>query len=533
MTTDLSRRNFIAATAAMGAAAAAASAATGTVRADEAAATGTDVLPTDYTIDGEAEYDLVIVGGGFSGGIAAMEAADTGAKIAVVEKKFALGGNADYTEGVFGLDSQMVKDSGVAVELDIPALVHNELTFTNWRTDGRVWYDVFGHSGEDIDWLAEHDICFDHVDDYLGVSTVPCFHWWEGESGRTVGENVQKHLDTMNNVDVMLETEAIDIVMDGKAVAGIVVQDAEGTTTLLKTPKVIMATGGFVDNREMVYEVTDTKVAQTLGRGYDGKGHAMMIKAGAKQCTASSVNNLAVGTEAEGHYFLAISNLTLAACYQSLLTVNEDGERFVDENLFNEKFTVCWVNALKQQKAAYTFFGQNIIDIFMNGRGAFNTYGPGKAGTQLKDLVNELEELCAKGTGDVFRGETLEELAEAAGMDHAALIGQIERYNHYCETGVDEEFACPADNLIPTGDGPYYLVKVQPAPYTTVGGVQMDRQNRVVGVDGEPIEGLYSCGVEGCSLFKETYNYGISGGQGAYNIYSGRNAAKTAMGVSW
>ena len=133
----------------------------------------------------------------------------------------------------------------------------------------------------------------------------------------------------------------------------------------------------------------------------------------------------------------------------------------------------------------------------------------------------------------MFRGETLEELAEAAGMDPAVLTGQIERYNHYCETGVDEEFACPAGNLIPTGDGPYYLVKVQPAPYTTVGGVQMDRQNRVVGVDGEPIEGLYSCGVEGCSLFKETYNYGISGGQGAYNIYSGRNAAKTAMGLSW
>lgn len=527
MTNDLSRRSFIAATAAMGAAAMGASVA----QAHESVVD--TVLPTDYQIGAEAEYDLVIVGGGFSGGVAAIEAADTGAKIAVVEKKFALGGNADYTEGVFGLNSQMMKNAGIVVEMDIPSLVHNELTFTNWRTDGRVWYDVFGHSGENIDWLAEHNICFDHVDDYLGVSAVPCYHWWEGESGRTVGVNVQAFLDTKDNVDVMLETEAIDIVMDGNAVAGIVVKDAEGNVTLLKTPKVIMATGGFVDNREMVLEVTDTKVAQTLGRGYDGKGHAMMIKAGAKQCTASSVNNLAVGTEAEGHYFLAISNLTLAACYQSLLTVNECGERFVDENLFNEKFTVCWVNALKQQKAAYTFFGQNILDIFMNGQGAFNTYGPGKAGTQLKNLVNELEELAAKGTGDVFRGDTLEELAEAAGFDPEVFVAQIERYNHYCETGVDEEFACPASNLFPTGEGPYYLAKVQPAPYTTVGGVQVDRQNRVVGQDGEPIPGLYSCGVEGCSLFKETYNYGVSGGQGAYNIYSGRNAAKTAMGISW
>ena len=523
--TNMSRRSFVKAA---GAAAVAAGAAGAAVATAEEAAQATE-LPEASEV---REYDLIVVGGGFSGCCAAIEASDTGKRIAVVEKKFALGGNADYTEGIFGLNSKMMADAGIVVEMDIPSLVHNELTFTNWRTDGRVWYDVFGHSGEDIDWLAEHDIVFDHVDDYLGVSAVPCYHWWEGESGRSLGENATKFLEAQDNVDILLETEAFQIKMDGNAVAGVFAQTADGTVLELDAPNVIMATGGFVDNRELILKLADTEVSQTLGRGYDGKGHEMMVAAGAKETPASSVNNLSVGTTEE-HYFLAIDDITLACCYQSILTLNESGERFVDENLFNEKFTVVWVNALRQMKATYTFLGQNLINEFQSGSGAFNTYGPGKAGSHLTELTNQLEEMCAKGNGEAFRGETLEELALAAGMDPEVLTAQIERYNHYCETGVDEEFACPAENLRPTGEGPYYLVRLGYSPYTTVGGVQVDRYNRVIGTDGEPVPGLFSCGVEGCSLFKETYNYGVSGGQGAYNVWSGRNAAKTAMGVSW
>ena len=526
---DLSRRAFLATGAALTAVAAAG---VSVVRAEEAA-------PEKAADEGQSlessevrEYDLVIVGGGFSGCCAAMEASDTDKHIALVEKNQALGGNCDYTEGVFGLNSQMQRDAGIEVELDVPALVHNELQFTNWRTDGRVWYDVFNHSGEDIDWFAEHNIIFEKVDDYNGVSTVPCFHWWEGESGLSMGVNATAFLETKENVDVMLETEAVSLKMDGDAVVGVFVQSADGTVIELDAPAVIMATGGFVDNTDMVKRVTGDSVIQTLGRGYDGKGHQMMVDAGAKETVGSSVNNIGVGS-AEDHYFLALDDLTFAAGYQSLLTVNEVGERFVDENLFNEQYTVVWANALKQQKAAYTFLGQNLIKRFEEGEGAFNTYGPAKAGKQMPELTNQLEEEVSKGNGVVFRGETVEELAEAAGMDPEVLAGTIERYNGYCESGVDEEFACPAENLHPTGEGPYYLIRVGLAPYTTTGGIQVDRYNRVIGVNDEPVPGLYSCGVEGCSLFKETYNYGVSGGQGAYNLYSGRNAAKSALGVSW
>lgn len=519
----LSRRSFMKV-------AGAAAAVAGTAGASGALASETATAPVEPAE--VREYDLVIVGGGFSGCCAALEAADSGKRIAVVEKKAALGGNADFTEGVFGLNSQMMADAGIEVEMDIPELVHNELTFTNWRTDGRVWYDVFGHSGENIDWLAGHGIVFDHVDDYLGVSAVPCFHWWEGESGRTMGENALKSLSAKDNVELLFETDAFQIKTDNGTVAGVYATAADGTVLELDAPAIVMATGGFVDNKDLILKLTDTVVSQTLGRGYDGKGHQMMVAAGAKETPASSVNNLSVGSEEE-HYFLAIDDITLASCYQSLLTVNEDGERFVDENLFNEKFTVVWVNALRQQKAAYTFFGQNLIETFESGVGAFNTYGPGKAGSLLTDLTDQLEEQAAKGNGVVFRGDTLAELAEAAGMDPAVLMGTIERYNGYCETGVDEEFHCPAENLRPTGDGPFYLVRMGFSPYTTVGGVPVDRKNRVLGTDGEPVKGLFSCGVEGCSLFKETYNYGVSGGQGAYNIFSGRNAAKSALGIEW
>ena len=522
---DISRRAFLASAAAISAAGLAipAFADDAQVQADAQAS---------YEASEVREYDLVIIGGGFSGCCAAMEASDTDKKVALVEKNFSLGGNADYTEGVFGLNSQMQKDAGIEVELDVPALVHNELTFTNWRTDGRIWYDVFNHSGEDIDWLAAHDIVFEKVDDYNGVSAVPCFHWWEGEAGATMGVNATAFLETQDNVDVMLETKALSIKTQDGAVAGVYVQTADGAIIELAAPAVVVTTGGFVDNHELIERLTGDVVSQSLGRGYDGSGHEMMVAAGAKETIASSVNNISVGS-AEDHYFLALDDITFASAYQSLLTVNEVGERFVDENLFNEKFTVIWANAIKQQKKAFTFFGQNIIKEFESGSGAFNTYGPSKAGKLMPDLTAQLEEEAAKGNGVVFKGETVEELAEAAGMDPLVLAGTIDRYNGYCETGIDEEYACPASNLHPTGDGPYYLVLLGLAPYTTTGGITVDRKNRVIGTNGEPVPGLYSAGVEGCPLFKETYNYGVSGGQGAYNLYSGRNAVKTALGVSW
>ena len=68
---------------------------------------------------------------------------------------------------------------------------------------------------------------------------------------------------------------------------------------------------------------------------------------------------------------------------------------------------------------------------------------------------------------------------------------------------------------------------------TTIGGIDINSKNQVVDANKKPTPGLYSAGVESCTLYRETYNYQLSGGMNAYNFFSGRNAVKNALGLSW
>lgn len=132
-----------------------------------------------------------------------------------------------------------------------------------------------------------------------------------------------------------------------------------------------------------------------------------------------------------------------------------------------------------------------------------------------------------------FRGETLEELAQNMGCDPDALKETADRYNHFKEIGCDEDFGCDPEYIRGIGTGPYYAVHNDIIVITTIGGIDINGKNQVVTADKQPIAGLYSCGVESCTLYRETYNYQLSGGMNAYNFFSGRNAVKCALGLSW
>ena len=132
-----------------------------------------------------------------------------------------------------------------------------------------------------------------------------------------------------------------------------------------------------------------------------------------------------------------------------------------------------------------------------------------------------------------FRGETLEELAQNMGCNPDVLKETADRYNHFKEIGCDEDFGCDPEYIRGIGNGPYYAVHNDVIVITTIGGIDINGKNQVVTADKQPIVGLYSCGVESCTLYRETYNYQLSGGMNAYNFFSGRNAVKCALGLSW
>jgi fumarate reductase flavoprotein subunit len=149
-------------------------------------------------------------------------------------------------------------------------------------------------------------------------------------------------------------------------------------------------------------------------------------------------------------------------------------------------------------------------------------------GDVLAGLRDQLEEASADNP-NVLKGETLADIAVAIGADPAQLQQTIDRYNGFCQTGVDEDFGAGTEVLHEIGSGPYYAVYVDRFTIATIGGIDIDRNNAVLDVNGDPIPGLYSAGVESCKLYRETYNFQLSGGMNAYNFYSGRNAVRNAL----
>ena len=115
------------------------------------------------------------------------------------------------------------------------------------------------------------------------------------------------------------------------------------------------------------------------------------------------------------------------------------------------------------------------------------------------------------------------------GVDAQNMKANVDRYNALCANGLDEDYLKGPEFLIPVQTGPFYAVRQDPSVTNTIGGLDVNYDNAVVNTEGDVIEGLYCVGVDACKLYKETYNYAMSGGLVSYCLYSGLNAAEHAV----
>ena len=124
------------------------------------------------------ECDICVVGAGFSGMIAAVQAHEDGANVIVLEAADITGGaSANGVEGSFGVDSSLSKELGIQV--DLKNILMSEMEQSQWRADGLAWLEMMENSGQNIDWLIEQGVKFDKVDDYHGKD-YRTFHWYQG-----------------------------------------------------------------------------------------------------------------------------------------------------------------------------------------------------------------------------------------------------------------------------------------------------------------------------------------------------------------
>lgn len=470
------------------------------------------------------ECDIVVLGGGAGGLGAAVKAAQMGARVILLEKASDLGGSTAGTEGMFGWGSSLQHETNVEMPL-VAELIEDELVYSNYRIDAALWKRFINASGKSVDWLRDLGYQFDRVDVYKGnISAFKCYHWWAEEKGATMIAALAAEAEKLG-VEIRTQTPGVCLMTDGGKVCGVYAHDVAADQYLaIKAAATIVGTGGFGQNNALIESLTvwDMTYGTTRSTG-TGDGVVMAEDVGAGTYMTSILPRTAV----EG--YTVYDEIAIGCCDNPLLFVNENGDRFMNEGTYVTSYMALYVNSIISQKKAYTVFDQAMVDRFVSGEGILSGWRKFKAGANLPEFQTQLDECISSGRGNVFKGDTIEELAQAMGVDPQNMKENVERYNELCASGLDEDYLKGAEFLIPVENGPFYAVRQDPSVTNTIGGLDVNYDNAVVNADGEVIEGLYCVGVDACKLYKETYNYAMSGGLVSYCLYSGLNAAEHAV----
>ena len=403
----------------------------------------------------DTEVDVVIVGGGGAGMVAAIELTRAGQKVILLEKQGILGGNTLLASASFkGAESISQTNAGTE-NATVADFVEHLMGFKG--TDADAAQLVAENSTYIVDMLVEAGADLSRVTNVFSMSP---------SDGSAPGIEVVAALKKIMadlGVEYRLNSPATSIIMeDGKAV-GVEVSSPGGDYTI-RANAVMLTSGGYSASRELIQEYhpewLTLGTTNCPGNTGDGQMMAQEIGAALSYMDGISINPTTYNTGASLLSFTPFRNA-------GSIIVNKQGVRFAQET--NMLYTETTNAMLAQEdQLAYLVFDQGTID----------NYGVIKGYYDL---------------GFFFESDTIEGLAEQMGVDVEGLVDTIDRYRGFVANGEDEDFG--RASMFCTFEGPkYYAVKVEPAIHGTYGGVVLNFRGQVLTGDGEAIPGLYASG---------------------------------------
>lgn len=461
--------------------------------------------------------DVVVVGGGGSGTAAAYSAAQSGAKsVIVLEKQPSPGGTGKFSEGIFGAESKMQQERNIVLlKDDAFKMIMN---YSHWRANAKLVRAFVNKSPETIDWLEAQGVEFQELTaNYPGG--LQSWHIFKGR-GKTMLETLRAKFPQLN-ITLLSETAGKSIIMkDGKA-AGVIAEDVEGEKVIINAKAVVIATGGFLNNKEMLKKYTRFPDIVPVGNvGKTGDGIQMMIDAGAALEGTEVVQSYRPGMPGE-----ATDSQLIATARQPYLWVDPHGERFCDEMIiFQWPFAG---NALERIGGLmYAVFDTNTKNYMMQQGLDVGVGVMVPVKTKLTKLDAELDRGIKQGIA--YSGKTIEELAQKMGADPKVLRATIERYNTFAEKKHDDDFAKDPKYIQAVAKGPFYAVKSMPTALGTLGGAKVTENLQVVGTNGKVIDGLYAVGNDAGGMYGDSYDLLMAGSTIGFAVNSGRIAGEHA-----
>ena len=417
--------------------------------------------------DSSKDVDVVVVGGGGAGFAAAVTAKESGAEVVLLEKMPQVGGNTLISGGEYAApENDLQKEEGIE---DSKELFANDVKEAGGDPE---LIDVLAdHATEDAYWLRD-DIGVKWLDSlmFFGGHSVKRSLIPEAHSGNELIKNYLKKCEELG-IEVITEADVKEILTKDDQVCGVKAETADGSLTV-NAKSVVLATGGFGANDEMTFEndnEIDEYVKSTNAPGSTGDGITMAEKLGADTVGMDQIQLYPVCDPETGR-LLYVGDTRLVG---GALLVNKEGKRFVEELGTRREISL----AIKAQTdhVGYLIWDEKSNEV---------------TGTMASNPEEAKEQF---DKGNLYKADTIEELAEHFDIDKDQLLETVERFNENSLKKEDPDF-----NLRMLGwtieEGPYYMLKAAPAVHHTMGGLKINKEAEVLDKDGNPIKGLYAAG---------------------------------------
>ena len=460
----------------------------------------------DTTVD----TDIVIVGAGGAGMTAAITAAAEGKSVVILESQPMVGGNSVRATGGMNAGKTEYQDANefgesAGVEKTLKAAADNyadnetitalaatvaeqwaayqanptgyfdsvELMELDTMIGGKGINDpalvetLCSNSADAIDWLDEHGITLHSVSSFGGAS-VKRIHRPVDADGKTLSVGsymiplLQENCDKAG-VQTLLNTTATEILTDANGAAvGVKATGASGETVTVNAKAVVLATGGFGANLDMVVEYKPELAGfmTTNAAGAQGQGIEMATAIGAGTV---DMDQIQIHPTVEAN---TAALITEGLRGDGAVLINAEGKRFIDEVGTRDVVSAAEI----AQTGSYSWL---VVD------------------QAMVDASSVIQGYIKKGY--TVTGETYEELGKAMGVDEAAFAETMNNWNSYVAAKNDPDFG-RTSFANPLDTAPYYAIKVTAGVHHTMGGLTINTNTEVLKEDGSVIPGLFAAG---------------------------------------
>ncbi|MGG4340458.1 flavocytochrome c [Paenibacillus lautus] len=418
---------------------------------------------TGYTpIDQLKEkYDIIIVGAGGAGMSAALGAKDKGMNPVIFEKMPIAGGNTiKSSSGMNASETKFQQEQGIKDNND---LFYEETLEGGHGTNDKDMLRFFvDHSASAIDWLDSIGIRLNNITITGGMNEKRTHRPEDGSAVEYLVNGLVKNVQEQE-IPLFVNAKVTDITEKDGKVNGVKVIFNENDEKNIAADAVVVTTGGFGANMDMISEVrSDLKDYVTTNQvGSTGDGITMIEKLGGTTVDMDQIQVHPTVQQAKSYL------IGEAVRGEGAILVNSHGQRFTNELDTRDNVT-AGINKLPE-KSAYLVFDSGV-----------------------KSRVKAIQQY--EKMGFVIHGDSIEALAKEMGVPADQLKATLDTWNSAVKNNKDTEFDRTTGMDNDLSGAPYHAIQIAPGIHYTMGGVKINTNTEVLDKDGKPIPGLFAAG---------------------------------------